>query len=724
MLSLSGQWRDILEFLGLTQEDLQVLHAHRTFFSRYGEEITKEFYQEIVRRGPLKANPYKLMNVETLKEELLPYLYTLCDEKIDDKYIVGRQQIGATQAQLGTSAAWLLGGYPTILSLVRNRLNFQKPNHLQFFTALNRRMYFDAAIIVEKFIAETYAKYKIVADNSSDLINIMDVHATAIYVSPSHERLLGYPLEELEGRSAFQFIHPEDVPLVMKKFRPMLEHRGIVHAEFRLIRRDGALVHVEVRAMPVLDASGRIDRIVSVARDITERRRADELIHYMAYHDALTGLLNRRAIEECLVEALNLAEVNDGILAVMYVDIDHFKDINDQLGHSFGDRFLQTVAQRLTTCIRSTDALSRIGGDEFILLLQEMARPADVAATAERIMQSVHEPVVIDETEYFITCSIGYAIYPQDGRDIDTLLKNSDAAMYLVKGKGKDGYLAYASQTEFVSEPYPHLHNDLCNALRSNWFVLHYQPIIDIHSGRMIAAEALVRLMHLEHGLIYPLDFISLTEEVGLFQPLGKWILHEACQQNKNWQETSIPRFRVCVNVSFKQFQQTCFINDVLCALSDTGLEPKWLELEITEANLIQDIADASMKIQRLKAMGISVAIDDFGTGYSSLSYLAKCPVDSLKIDRSIVLVLDKDSQSESIASAVIALAHGLGLDVVAEGVERDSVLNLLRHHQCDRFQGYLVSQPLPADDFYEWVIHRVYEQGIRCVDGGTQISS
>jgi diguanylate cyclase (GGDEF)-like protein/PAS domain S-box-containing protein len=430
-----------------------------------------------------------------------------------------------------------------------------------------------------------------------------------------------------------------------------------------------------------------------------ERKRSEETIRHQAYHDALTKLPNRVLFRDRMTQALAHAQRRNQMVAMMFLDLDRFKIINDTLGHAVGDKLLQNVAHRLRESLRKEDTVARLGGDEFMLLLQDVNHIESVARIAEKVLNAIRPPFQIDNHELYINTSIGISLYPHDGEDAETLVKNADIALYRAKEKGRDTYQFYASTMNEKAIEQLELENKLRRALERNEFVLHYQPQFDMHMGKIIGMEALVRWQQPDGQLLYPLDFISIAEDTGMIVPLGEWVLRTACTQNKLWQTSDFLPLRVAVNLSGRQFQES-LVPTIAEVLKKTGLEPQFLELELTETSIMKNDEIAVKILTELKKMGIQICIDDFGTGYSSLSYLKRFPIDTLKIDQSFIRESMRDADHAAIVVAIITMAHTLKLKVVAEGVESPEQWAFLRDNNCDKMQGTLFSSPLPAEAF------------------------
>ncbi|WP_270169556.1 putative bifunctional diguanylate cyclase/phosphodiesterase [Paenibacillus sp. SYP-B4298] len=431
-------------------------------------------------------------------------------------------------------------------------------------------------------------------------------------------------------------------------------------------------------------------------------RQAEERINFLAYHDELTGLSNRRLFQERLGEELVRARSSGKKMAVILLDIDRFKTINDTLGHSFGDQILSAVAGRLQRIVPYPNCVFRMGGDEFTIILPYLRLPEEAIQTAEALMRLFHSPIAIGEADYHITISLGISLYPDDGDSVEQLVKNADVAMYSAKAQRNDFKRFTPQMNERAGERLA-LENDLRRALEHTQFKMNYQPLVELETGRVVGVEALVRWQHPQRGMIPPGDFIPLSEETGFILPLGEWVLREACRQNKQWQDEGLPKMMMSVNLSMRQFKQYKLVERVAAILRETGLEARYLELEITES-MTTEVDYAVETLTRLKALGVRISVDDFGTGYSSLIYLKRLPIDKLKIDRSFVSDVMHDSNDAAIVSTIAAMAKHLKLRITAEGVEDAAQLEFLRRQQCEEAQGYFFGRPMPPTDFAAWL--------------------
>ena len=446
---------------------------------------------------------------------------------------------------------------------------------------------------------------------------------------------------------------------------------------------------------------GRLDRelLLRAMHYSIERKRYQVQLEHQANYDALTGLPNRNLLHDRLRQAV-YGQRDKRSIAVVFMDLDHFKVVNDSLGHSTGDLLLKAMADRLRTALREGDTVGRVGGDEFVLILNDQVNEEIMYRAMQRIIGRISEPVTIDGKELYVTCSAGISIYPQDGRDVDTLLKNADAAMYRAKEHGRSNFQFYTSEmNERVNERLA-LEAALRRALERNELALHYQPKVSMKTGGIVGAEALVRWMHPEWGLVRPARFIPLAEETGLIVTIGEWVLREACRQTRAWIHAGLEPGNVSVNLSVRQFRQEGLVRTVSRILEETGLDPSKLEMELTESMVMHNVEAAIAVLQGLKQLGVGLSLDDFGTGYSSLSYLKDLPIDTLKIDRSFVRDIGAGEEADDgvLAQAIISLGHALHLKVIAEGVETDAQMRFLRRNACDEVQGFFYGEPVPPD--------------------------
>jgi diguanylate cyclase (GGDEF)-like protein len=467
-----------------------------------------------------------------------------------------------------------------------------------------------------------------------------------------------------------------------------------------LIRRDGVEAAIEDSAAPIHDRRGEVTGAVMVFHDVSTARALSLRMSYLAQHDSLTDLPNRILLNDRVNQAMALAHRHQQQLAVLFLDVDRFKHINDSLGHDVGDRLLQSVAQRLLGCVRKSDTVSRQGGDEFVILLSEVTRAQDAAVSAEKILMALSTPHRIDRHDLHVTASIGIVIYPDDGTEAETLMKHADFAMYHAKDSGRSNYQFFTPDMNVRAIKRQSLENGLRHALERQEFVLHYQPTMNLETGAIVGVEALIRWRHPHLGLVPPAQFVPVAEECGFIVAIGRWVLREACRQARAWQDAGLPPMRIAINVSAAELRDKDFVAGVSAILTESGLESRYLELELTETYLMQDSTSTAAVLQSLKDTGVQLALDDFGTGYSSLSHLKRFPIDTLKIDRSFVRDLTTDADDASIVSAVISMGKSLHMRVVAEGVESREQLAFLHEQSCPEGQGYYFSRPMVAKEF------------------------
>jgi diguanylate cyclase (GGDEF)-like protein/PAS domain S-box-containing protein len=487
-------------------------------------------------------------------------------------------------------------------------------------------------------------------------------------------------------------------PQRREEFMRIVRARGSVSGfESQVYRKNGDIIWISENARALFDADGKCVGYEGTVEDITERKLYQARIEQQANYDTLTGLANRSLLQDRLEQALLTATSYNSRLAVAFVDLDRFKFINDSLGHHIGDKLLKAMANRLESCVRECDTVARLGGDEFVVLLTGQTAPVQVRAVVERMLSVVSQPWIIEQGEFNISCSIGVALFPNDGTDAQTLLKHADSAMYRAKESGRNNFQFFTRELNTLMTERLELESRLRRALERDQFLLHYQPRVELCTGRIIGAEALIRWTLPEQGLVAPGRFIPLAEETGLIVPIGKWVLKQACAQNKAWQDAGLEPIVVSVNVSARQFRQDNLVRTIAEVLEETGLEARYLEIELTESMVMHDAAQLVAMLDVIKRLGVQISVDDFGTGYSSLSYLKRFPVDRLKVDRSFVEQLATDDDDATIVRAIITLGHNLGLKVVAEGVEQEEQVNFLRLNHCDEAQGFIFCRPIEA---------------------------
>jgi diguanylate cyclase (GGDEF)-like protein/PAS domain S-box-containing protein len=522
-----------------------------------------------------------------------------------------------------------------------------------------------------------------------------------IYLNAVVEDIYGRPTEAFYNNKDlwFEAIHPDDRAAVRHAHATLAE-KGSFTEEYRIMKPDGQIRWIEERARAVRNESGEVVRFDGIAIDISERKIYEARIEYLADHDALTSLANRNLLADRISQAMAHARRNGLLVALLFLDLDRFKSVNDSFGHSLGDALLIEIAERLKQVVRQGDTVARQGGDEFILLLTDIVKPQDVTVVARKIFQTFSAPIIIRGHELFVTVSIGATLYPTDGEDIQTLLRNADIAMYRAKEENGNAFQFYSRDMSIRALERAELESALRRALERKEFELFYQPKVDAATSRIIGAEALIRWNHPDMGLVSPTRFIPMAEEIGLIVPIGDWVLHTACAQNKAWQDAGLPKISVSINLSARQFNEEGLVESVAHALHSMDLQACHLELELTESMVMNSADHFITKLKDLENLGVQLSIDDFGTGYSSLSYLKRFPLHHLKIDQSFVRDIATDADDAAITSTVISLGHSLNLKVIAEGVETEEQVAFLRDHHCDEMQGYYFSKPLPASEF------------------------
>lgn len=484
----------------------------------------------------------------------------------------------------------------------------------------------------------------------------------------------------------------------------VISQRSIKHFEF-IIVFEKKIYYYEVRMMPL-----KSEAVIALVRDITERKLAEEQIAFLAYHDSLTALPNNRLFRDRLHHAIAQAERNNKMLAVMFLDLDRFKLINDTMGHSAGDELLKITSQRLIEAVRKTDSVAintvglgssvaRLGGDEFTILLEDISSVQAVTRIAERIVENISLPMMLGRQEVHISTSIGIAVYPQDGSEVDEIIRHADTAMYHAKGQGRNNFQFYTDSMNRSSAELLALENNLHKAIEQRQLCLYYQPQVSVVSGELVGMEALIRWKHPERGFVSPGVFIPVAEETGMIMQIGEWVLREACEQGMRWIEAGYKIFKISVNLSARQLKDEGLPALIEKILHETGLPADKLGIELTESAIILEPEIALAHLQKIKALGVNLSLDDFGTGYSSLSYLKRFPIDTLKIDQAFVRDVKVDHEDAALVKAIIAMAHGLGMDVIAEGVELEEQLEFLGANNCDTIQGFLFSRPLPANE-------------------------
>ena len=537
---------------------------------------------------------------------------------------------------------------------------------------------------------------------ATDQIVITDAAGKIVFVNPAFEAETGYSLSEAVGNTP-RFLMPSDDGADMsREIWTAILAGSPWTGETTGVRKDGSTYVEETTVTPVRDDSGQIGHFVAIKRNITDKKAYEEELDHLAHHDPLTGLPNRLLFSDRLNRSIAQARRNDDLVAVLFLDLDGFKLINDTMGHNVGDILLWHVAGRLAKQLREADTIARMGGDEFTVILSGDESPETVSKAVRRILEVFADPFVLGGREVFVSTSIGIGMFPRDGVDVETLVMNADTAMYRAKEQGRGRYQFFTEELNVAAMEKMNLESDIRGALQRDEFHLHYQPQVDIKSGRILGVEALIRWQHPTLGPVSPAQFIPLAEETGLIVPISDWVLRTACAQNKHWQELGYAPVEVAVNISACQLEHDSMVETVTQTLAETGLDPRYLGLEVTESTIMRNPEHSSEILGKLKEMGARIHIDDFGTGHSSLSHLKRLPIDTVKIDQSFIRDITTNADDAAIASAVVAMSHSLKLKVIAEGVETLQQLEFLRSIRCDQIQGYFISRPVPAEDLEE----------------------
>lgn len=583
-------------------------------------------------------------------------------------------------------------------SMVAQRTAELTQTNQQLLAEIENRKQTEYALFGEK------KRALVTLESIGDAVITTDTKSIVTYLNPVAERMTGWSKIDGIGRpilEVFRIINESTRKLAPNPVDVVMAHRQICGLANHsvLISKDGNEYAIEDSAAPIMDADETMLGVVLVFHDVSDAKKMAHKMTYLAEHDFLTDLPNRLLLTDRLNQALNSARRKGTNVALMFIDIDHFKNINDSLGHEIGDLLLKELAKRLSGTLRNTDTISRLGGDEFIILLPEIADDYAPADVAEKLLDVCSSTYLIDTYDLRVSASIGIAVYPDDGDTADLLTKNADAAMYHAKTAGRNNFQFFTQEmTHRVTEQMA-LENSLRHAISNNELVLFYQPMVSISTGLILGVEALIRWNHPQWGLISPDRFIPVAEASGLIGQIGNWVLREACQQNRAWQDMGLPPIRVSINLSALQFRQANFLQEVTQILLQSGMGPNYLELEVTESISIHGQSDVILWLDKLKEMGVRLAVDDFGTGYSSLSYLKRLPVDVIKIDKSFVRDIGTDPNDAAIITAIISMAHSLKLCVTAEGVETLEQLDFLMINGCDCIQGYLFCRPLPVNE-------------------------
>lgn len=570
---------------------------------------------------------------------------------------------------------------------------------------LDLRMEIERRKLVEQDLFKEKQQAQVTLESIGDGVITTDMNSKVAYLNPIAEKMTGWKNQDAVGRpilEVFRILNESSRKLAPNPVDVVLEHGQVcgIANHTVLISKSGEEFAIEDSAAPIISENKEMIGVVLVFHDVSSTKRMAERMSYLAEHDFLTDLPNRLLLTDRITQALSIAKRKNSRVAILYLDIDHFKKVNDTLGHEVGDQLLMALSHKLKACLRDMDTISRQGGDEFVVLLTEFDSPSTPANIANKLLEETNAALQVGLHELNVSASIGIAMYPEDGTSPDALMRNADAAMYYAKSLGRNNYQFFTKQLSEKIAEQVELENSLFKAFNQNEFKLVYQPKVSLKTGEIVGAEALIRWHHPEKGLVSPDVFIPIAEDTGLIRLIGKWVLEEACKQNKRWQDEGLTAIPVAINVSPAELKRTNYLHQVSVALMHSGLDAQFLELEVTETVAIDSNEENIRDLFALREMGVKLSIDDFGTGYSSLSYLKRLPVNNVKIDKSFVRDIKTDMNDAAIVTAIIKMSHSLNFNVIAEGVETIEQLEFLKECACDEIQGFYISRPLYPDDF------------------------
>lgn len=670
---------DVLDLIMFISPDGQIIDANEAAVKRYGYT-----HEELVHKSIQNLRlPEDRLKIADLLEKASGGIHFECLHVCKDGSVF--------PVEVSTKVT-IYNGHQIIISIFRD---------------ITQRKNAEAAVWLEKERAQ------VTLESIGDAVITTDIQANVEYLNPAAEFLTGWMNSEAKGQpleKVFHIINEDSGQTVESPIVHCLKEGRIVGLTNHtvLINRTGSTIGIEESAAPIRDRAEVVIGGVLIFRDVSYKRNLMRELAHLAHHDALTGLPNRLNFNESLNQALARAKRKRGMLSVMFLDLDRFKLINDTMGHNLGDLLLKDIAERIRQILREGDTIARQGGDEFLVLLPEIRDEQEVVSVTERILGVFSQPLMLDGNEIYMSTSIGISLYPTDGSDLETLVKQADTAMYYAKEQGRNNYQFFMAGLNIKANDRLSTENSLRKALARGEFILHYQPQVDIESGSIVGLEALIRWNSAAQGIVPPFSFIPIAEDTGLIVPIGEWVLRTACAQNKAWQEQGYPHLRMAVNVSARQFREPKFIKLVAKILQETGLDPKWLELEITESIAMEN-GEASVEMLSLfKNLGVRISIDDFGTGFSSLNYLRRMPIDTLKIDQSFIQDISTGENGEEVVTAIIQLAKNLRLKVIAEGVETNSQRSFLKNKRCDEMQGFLFSKAVTPEE-----VEKLFDQSL-----------
>jgi len=710
-------------FLEFGQDDIARLINIHASLSEYHQEFIDHFYEHILSFEKIRQFLPETINVKQLKKTQLAYFKKLSKGSYEWDYVLDRLQVGLAHQQINLNIEWYIGAYRKYISLLLNYFDSLSGSDCQQSTqaidSLVKIIFFDMGLAIDTYV---FQKNKEIITLKQDLDNLIQgvdgfiwefdvVRYNYVYVSQQSETMLGYSQNQWVNNPDFQhqIVYPDDKKLMKLAFNNAIFRENNQQIEYRIIIKNGTILWVNERITIVKNDDGEITHLRGLILDINKRKEYEMQLAYMAAYDKLTGLSNRAGFEKQLIVDIAHAKKTGNSTAILFLDLDGFKYINDSLGHAAGDQLLQTIGQRIKDILREQDFAARFGGDEFCLILVDINEDLLLVNITEHLLKILEQPTRISNQDIFPRVSIGIAMYPQDGESSEQLLQCADSAMYAAKEEGKHRFVFYNEEMTLLAAQRLTMENDLRQALIAEEFELYYQPQIEVNSGKLVAVEALIRWHHPIKGMIPPDQFIPVAEKIGLIIPLGQWVLKRACQQIAEWHKSSIKVDRVAVNISSSHFCDSSFSESVKTAIKASGIKACNLELEITE-EVVQTNDSILRNFHEIKNLGVSIAVDDFGTGYSCLSSLAQLPIDCLKIDKAFIQKMLTDTNYLTIVATVIAMSRALGFSVVAEGVEsRDQVI-YLQSVSCSMIQGYYFSKPVTADRIQK-LVNRNYFQ-------------
>jgi diguanylate cyclase (GGDEF)-like protein/PAS domain S-box-containing protein len=706
-------------FLQLDKSDVELLKSLQSLQQHYEDDIATAFFDHLLGFAQIRDMVPDEETLVRLRNTLATYFRDLISGEYNDEYVHKRLHVGIVHKRVGLDPKWYLGAYRKYLSDFLFRLwKLYGDDHEKFlatFDALLKVVLFDIGLAIDTYhhadkqeILQFEKRLQDLLDGIDAVVWEADTDMRFTFVSHQAQGMLGYPLARWTQEPDFwrEIILPEDRESTVGELLAQINAGRSHEMDYRVRTADGGIVWIHGRVSMVREKDDGIIGLRGLMVDITALKDAEKRLVRLASYDELTGLPNRSLLQDRLRQAMVQADRSGGMVALLYLDLDRFKNINDSLGHDVGDGVLQTAAGRLIGILSEVDTVARSGGDEFMILLPDIDRIEDITLVANNAIQALAHPFTIGEHELFVTVSVGISVYPRDGKDVQTLLKDADAAMYRAKEGGKNRFEFFTGEMNAAAVRRLQFENMLRQALIRNEFVLHYQPQADLSNGKIVGVEALVRWQHPDLGVVPPVEFIPLAEETGMILPLGEWIMEAACRQAVAWRAAGLPELRMAVNVSVRQFAEPGLVKTVERILRETGLAPSSLKLEMTESLFMQELDEIGEVIDSLRRMGVRLSVDDFGTGYSSLSYLRRFPVTSVKIDQSFIQSVTSDPASAALVRSIIGMAHELRLRVIAEGVETEAHLHFLANHHCDEIQGFLLSRPMTADDCAAFIQH------------------